>query len=258
MEHHAIIAGIRVVAVAAPVALPDVHLNVATHELPAGRDQHRVAEVRPGAGSGPAGVEHLEPPSPSSVTTRPKRRRSATIRQPAPPAAFRDEASLSASAPSGPGLCERSCITDPSRPHHVQIRRCKSSRCANRGASHPYPPRGRRPPAGAEAPYSKAARSAIMLSKVRDAPLGRYIPVSHSLMVCCLVPSSSESCCWVSPRWRLRARTLSPDQAGLLLPLAPYSMRAFYTLACNRQVQRLARPRRLCTGLPRPATICRP
>ena len=39
----------------------------------------------------------------------------------------------------------------------------------------------------------KPAVLAIKLRRVLDAPVGLYNPVSHSLIVCCLTPSSSES-----------------------------------------------------------------
>jgi hypothetical protein len=44
---------------------------------------------------------------------------------------------------------------------------------------------------------------------VTDAPRGAYIPVSHSLIVCCRIPISRESAVCESPRWVRRARMLS-------------------------------------------------
>jgi hypothetical protein len=53
--------------------------------------------------------------------------------------------------------------------------------------------------------YLNPERSATRVSSVADVPLGLYIPVSHSLMVCCLVPSSSASPDCVSFIWRRNA-----------------------------------------------------
>ena len=43
------------------------------------------------------------------------------------------------------------------------------------------------------------ACSAIIDSRVAEAPRGRYMPVSHSLMVCCRVPSRLENSVCVKP-----------------------------------------------------------
>jgi len=58
---------------------------------------------------------------------------------------------------------------------------------------------------GDAASYLKLARSAIIDRRVAEVPRGRYMPVSHSLMVCCLVPSLSAIWCWDRPRCRRRA-----------------------------------------------------
>ncbi len=49
------------------------------------------------------------------------------------------------------------------------------------------------------------ACSAMMERSLAEAPRGRYMPVSHSLMVCWRVPRRSESSRWVRPRCRRRA-----------------------------------------------------
>jgi len=50
------------------------------------------------------------------------------------------------------------------------------------------------------------ARSVRM---VTDAPRGAYIPVSHSLIVCCLMPISRDNAVCERPRWLRRVRMLS-------------------------------------------------
>ena len=55
------------------------------------------------------------------------------------------------------------------------------------------------------------ACSAIIERSVAEAPRGRYIPVSHSLMVCWRVPSLADNSLWVRPRCRRNAWMLSPS-----------------------------------------------
>jgi len=77
------------------------------------------------------------------------------------------------------------------------------------------------------------AFSATIDSKVAEAPRGRYIPVSHSLMVCWRVPSLSDSSCWVRPRCRRRAWMLALSQCfGSYFRLV--LMPAYYTMQCKR------------------------
>ena len=54
--------------------------------------------------------------------------------------------------------------------------------------------------------FELTARSVRM---VTDAPRGAYIPVSHSLIVCCLMPISRDNAVCERPRWVRRLRMLS-------------------------------------------------
>jgi hypothetical protein len=85
------------------------------------------------------------------------------------------------------------------------------------------------------ASYSKPARSAMRLRMVREVPPGRYIPLSHSLIVCCRVPNSPDSCYWVRPRWSLNAFTLSAFHWLLGVLLVRYSIAPSYTVRCKHQ-----------------------
>jgi hypothetical protein len=69
---------------------------------------------------------------------------------------------------------------------------------------------------GDAARYLNLACSAIKESSVAEVPRGRYIPVSHSLIVCWRVPSFSESPCCVSPKCRRRDWILSPSHRFLI------------------------------------------
>ena len=74
--------------------------------------------------------------------------------------------------------------------------------------------------------------SATIDKRVAEVPRGRYMPVSHSLIVCWRVPSLSDNSRWVIPRWRRSAwiRWLfhcSRLICGCLLMLK------FYTIQCK-------------------------
>ncbi len=73
------------------------------------------------------------------------------------------------------------------------------------------------------------AFSAIMERSLAEAPRGLYMPVSHSLMVCCRVPSCSDNPVCVRLRCRRRAWTLSPSH-WFLVPGAFFPMPEFYTM----------------------------
>jgi hypothetical protein len=76
------------------------------------------------------------------------------------------------------------------------------------------------------------AFSATMDNNVAEAPRGRYMPTSHSLMVCWRVPSFSESSCCVRPRWRRNAWMLVPSHC--LRPVSRcFFTPAFYTMQCK-------------------------
>ena len=51
-----------------------------------------------------------------------------------------------------------------------------------------------------------------MFNNVADVPRGWYMPVSHSLMVCCLVPNFWESSLCVIRRCFLKAWIFCPSQ----------------------------------------------
>lgn len=65
--------------------------------------------------------------------------------------------------------------------------------------------------------YLKPERSATRDSRVAEVPRGLYIPISHSLIVCWRVPSSSASLAWVSLICRRNARTPGPSHLVLCL-----------------------------------------
>ena len=79
--------------------------------------------------------------------------------------------------------------------------------------------------------YLYPAPSAIMDRSLTEVPFGVYIPSSHSLMVCCLVPSSWASSCWVIARCFLSSHTVPEFQMGFF----PFSAitGALYTEACK-------------------------
>jgi hypothetical protein len=69
------------------------------------------------------------------------------------------------------------------------------------------------------------AFSATMDNNVAEAPRGRYMPTSHSLMVCWRVPSCSDISCCVRPRWRRKAWMLALSHCFFTF--------VFYTMQCK-------------------------
>jgi hypothetical protein len=113
------------------------------------------------------------------------------------------------------------------------VRRCAGADCAGRADTGPESARrrgakpceglcvdlpcirGRKAPGALGSPSGvsgsnwKFELTARSVRIVTEAPRGAYIPVSHSLIVCCRIPISRDSAVCESPRWVRRARMLS-------------------------------------------------
>src|SRR5215471_5754884 len=68
-----------------------------------------------------------------------------------------------------------------------------------------------------------------MVSRRSDIPRGRYMPVSHSLIVCWRVPICCASSSWLTPRCLRSARTPSLSQTAFRRAITPAS----YTVPCT-------------------------